>query len=1300
MSQPMILSHPEASPILEPKTDNYVKTGFPNPEAKDFKPGTQLGQQPKSSSASPRAENDVMMSVVRELRKPQAELKRFSGDPLEYRRFLRQFKLKVESLTQDYDERMSYLDQYTTGEANRIVSGYNHLEATQGYPTAVRELERRYGDTERIASAFVKKALEWPTVRSDDAKGLDNFCIFLTECENAVTSINAVKVLEYSENLRRLVAKLPYYIQSKWRALVFDKREFSNNQATVQFSDLVTLIRREARKANDPIYGRDSLAQSDSPAKPAKSSSIPAGKAIRTKGLATNVSDADSSSVKVNSNIHADSNKKHCLFCDGSHLLENCTKLTGEPHEVKIDFIKSKGLCFGCLLQGHRSKFCKKRLSCSVCKKQHPSVLHKNVAEVSNTRTVTSTCCSPMGAGDRKMAMSILPVRVEMEDGTACVETYALLDSGSTATFCSELIMHKLKASGPKTNIILKTMGHETTEEAYLVNGMMISALDGGGAIKLPPVISQATLPVSLKDVVFAEDLSQWSYLRDVTLPKIEGKCHVGLIIGINAPQVMEPHEVIGSEGDGPFAVRTKLGWVVNGPLGHDPATDNTNRIIYANRIHVTTEDSRQEDYRRQISYDFSERTVDDVPEYSREDRLFLERVTSSVVYEDGHYTIGLPFRNKSVHMPFNRSQAEQRLRLLGKRLEKNPTFHSDYRAFMENILDKGYAREVNKDDLKPEPGKSWYLPHHGVYHPQKNKLRVVFDCAARYAGTSLNDQLLSGPNLTNNLVGTLHRFRQGEVAVVSDIEAMFCQVRVPPKDATYQRFLWWRGGDLTAPVIEYQMLVHLFGATCSPSCASFALLKTADDNEALFGKMAADTLRKNCYVDDSVKSVDGVDNAVQLSKALKCLTAKGGFKLTKWLSNERAVMDSIPTEEWAKGAKNLDLECDNLPVDRALGVKWDAEFDNFVFEINLKEKPATRRGILSLVSSIYDPLGFIAPCILPAKSLLQELCRLGLSWDDPIPRNLEDQWSKWKIELEDLSSFSISRCVKPKGFGELERCELHHFSDASETGYGIATYFRLVNTSGEIHCSLVTGKSRVTPLKQVTIPRLELTAATVAVRTDRMLRRELELPITESYFWVDSMSVLRYVHNKKSRFHTFVANRLVVIHEGSEVSQWRYVNTKVNPADEASRGQSAKEFIRNKRWINGPSFLWQNESEWPDTPEILFNALDNDPEVKRVVTTCAAQVSDCSYDGDSVRKLIDYHSDWMNLKRSVAWLLRVRQTLLERVRNKDAPSKVMVNMKPLTVHDMDRAEIAVIQHVQRSSYSSEINALQGGTSF
>ena len=240
--------------------------------------------------------------------------------------------------------------------------------------------------------------------------------------------------------------------------------------------------------------------------------------------------------------------------------------------------------------------------------------------------------------------------------------------------------------------------------------------------------------------------------------------------------------------------------------------------------------------------------------------------------------------------------------------------------------------------------------------------------------------------------------------------------------------------------------------------------------------------------MDDSLKSVGTVQEAVKLIKNTKVMCDKGGFNVHKFVSNSKEVLKEVPESNRADGVRDIDLDLDSLPLERTLGVQWCIETDCFQFCIVLQNKLCTRPGILSTISFISDPLGFVSPLLLQGKSILEELCQQDLNWDDPIPDKTKAKWQRWRTELMQLECLSIPRCFKPDNFDRVIRTELHHFSDASTEGYGQCSYLHLVNEDGRIHCAFVMGKSRVTPLKLVTIPRLELTSAVCSVRISEQI--------------------------------------------------------------------------------------------------------------------------------------------------------------------------------------------------------------------
>ena len=411
-------------------------------------------------------------------------------------------------------------------------------------------------------------------------------------------------------------------------------------------------------------------------------------------------------------------------------------------------------------------------------------------------------------------------------------------------------------------------------------------------------------------------------------------------------------------------------------------------------------------------------------------------------------------------------------------------------------------------------------------------------------------------------------------------------------------------------------------------------------------------------------------------------------------MSNSKDVIRRILESDKADGVKELDLDLDSLPLERALGVQWCIESDCFQFNIVLQDKPCTTRGILSTISSIFDPLGFVTLLLLDGKSILQELCRLNISWDDPIPDDIKIKWEKWRADLLNLQQISISRCYKPENFGPVVPTEPHHFSDASVKGYHQCGYVRMIDEQQRIHCTLVIGKSRVAPLTPVTVPRLELTATVYSGKISQQLRHRLSYHIDQEYFWTDSNVVLGYISNESRRFHVFVANRVQEIQNSTSVEQWNHIASKQNPADEASRGVKSQELLHS-RWTNGPAFLWKTEDQWPinqDHSEGTFGLQNNDPEVKKHVTMATTEILKVDSEKTSLCERVKYFSDWYRAKRAIALCTPYTRSLRARVQKKKCKEELTREEK---VTDIESAECAIIRAVQISVFKEELDILK-----
>ena len=332
----------------------------------------------------------------------------------------------------------------------------------------------------------------------------------------------------------------------------------------------------------------------------------------------------------------------------------------------------------------------------------------------------------------------------------------------------------------------------------------------------------------------------------------------------------------------------------------------------------------------------------DNRPGMSVEDPKFINIMNSSLARnESGSWEAPLPVREEFNRLPNNREDAVKRLKTTRWTIDKLMKQH--HFDFMHKFLEKGHAELVPKTELSPSTPR-WYLPHFEVYHPQKpDKIHVVFDSAAETKGRSLNKVQLSGPDLTNNLLGILLRFLQDTVAIVADIEQIFHFFLVQEQHRDLLRFFWYKDHDPNGELTEYRMKVHVFGNTSSPAVASFCLRKTADVGEQEFGSDAKDFVFNNFYADDCLKSVANPAEAIDLLTCTRAMLPTANLRLHKIASSHPEVTHAFPTEDEASDLRDLDFSLDTVPVQRALGVLWDISADAFTCKVSLGKRPFTR---------------------------------------------------------------------------------------------------------------------------------------------------------------------------------------------------------------------------------------------------------------------------------------------------------------------------------------------------------------------
>lgn len=453
----------------------------------------------------------------------------------------------------------------------------------------------------------------------------------------------------------------------------------------------------------------------------------------------------------------------------------------------------------------------------------------------------------------------------------------------------------------------------------------------------------------------------------------------------------------------------------------------------------------------------------DDKPAPSMDDLAFLKIMEREFHQDESNSWVApLPFRSPRQRLPNNKVQASNRLTLLTHKLKKHPEVKEHFVDFMHKILENGHAELAPRLQNDEE---CWYLPMFGVYHPKKpGQIRVVFDSSARHEGVSLNDVLLTGPNVNNSLLGVLLRFRKERVAVMADIQQMFHSFVVTKEHRNFLRFLWYDKNDLSKKILEYQMRVHVFGNSPSPAVAIYGLRRAALSGEKDYGAEARHFVERNFYVDDGLTSLPTEEKAIKLLKATQEMLALSNLHLHKIASNKLEVMKAFPPEDLAKELKNLDLSTGLPPVHRSLGVSWDLSEDMFIFQVADQVRPYTRRGVLSSINSLFDPLGFAAPVVLQGRLLLRALTTGSCDWDAPLPDEKYKEWKVWRDSLKELEHVKIRRTYATISLCQTQSKEMCVFCDASTNAIAAVADIRVTNMSGNVEVGFMFGKAKLAP--------------------------------------------------------------------------------------------------------------------------------------------------------------------------------------------------------------------------------------------
>lgn len=1110
---------------------------------------------------------------------PFPNIETFDGTYSKWTNFRDDFLTMVHE-NSSYNEGMKFklLTSYLKGKAlNVIKREFGPILRAKNYQDIWKKLNSRYNHKRSLVYSYFHSLFYQPVAEKENA---DNLREIYDITFDSITSLKGfdLKTEEWGDILVFLVhSKLPLRTKELW------DEHLGKSDVLPKFDDLMEFLDTRCRTLEEIEMTKKTFNMFNS-----KKPSTSTRKVSTFQSLVSEPKSENSQFKKKG---------KECKCCNkGVHGLRKCKKFQSLSVEDRKALVLSLGYCLSCLSFSHQIAECPSSGRCYKCSQKHNTLLchvsstsqsvsnQPTQSEVSNS---TNNAQIPSSTADGRFLNRNLETQGSLNTyvahydqrskslfPTALIKAInrngkelilrSIVDQCSDASYISQSAVKQLQLSTKSVMIQTSGLGNVPTAESSAVVRFKIKSLyDEMFSIEVVayvlPIVSTSRPTAIFPTIENPNDLP----LAD---PHYNMPGKVDMLLGCEVESLIRMSGFYRSNSECINLTNSRLGWLVSGCMDEKQCFKTSVETKESSSVNLES---------------LNESLIKfwDIEELSSR-RLTNEEQLAEIIYNEttrrlpnGEYVVSLPFKNAVQGFTNMRNVALRRLSFLEKRLNKNEILKKDYNDCLMEYLTLNHMVEVDPDLFQD----AYYIPHHSVIKESSSttRLRVVFDASAKdLEQNSLNENLCNGPRLQLDLIDLLLQFRSFRYALTADIAKMYRQIYINPNDRRFQLIVWRK--DPTLPVQTFAMNTVTFGTTSAPYLAIKTLHRLAVDEKLKF-PIGSECLLRGFYVDDFIFGCDTLDKAFKIQTETSSILKSGGFHLRKWSSNSNEVLQSIPMEDRETDSC---LTFDSKTAINTLGIQWNPTSDFFLYKICIPVRSFhSKRTVLSDISKIFDPLGWISPVIINTKLLIQELWTLQVDWDTILTEKIKDKWEQLRLSLEDLNLIRVPRWL---GTFSESYVELHGFSDASLKAYAAVIYARVVH-NGEITVNLLLSKTKVAPFKQCSLPRLELCGAALLSRIMNHVKQQNTFTGAICNYWSDSMITLAWIKDNPSKRKMFVANRVTDIQKLSKPDQWRYVNTKENPADLPTRGICPVELSSCELWWNGPFFLKTLNSSYSD---------------------------------------------------------------------------------------------------------------------